>query len=55
MNYLPNTVNTKGGAASSTGQVPDLSGPPTVKRDAFEDILTNVEVPSHSSKVGLIC
>ena len=29
---------------SKTGQVPDLNWPPTVKRDNFEDILTDVEV-----------
>ena len=43
--YLPRTININRGAASRTGQVPDLSGPPTVKRDIFEDILTDAEVP----------
>ena len=44
MSYLPSTVNIDRGAASRTGQVPDLSGPPTIKSDTFEDILTNVDV-----------
>ena len=42
--YLPGTVNTNRGAALKAGQVPDLSGAPTVKRDTLEDILTDVEV-----------
>ena len=42
--YLCGTVNTNRVAVSKTGQVPDLSGPPRVKRDTFKDILTDTEV-----------
>ena len=37
-------VNINRGEESRTGQVPGLSGPPTVERDIFEDILTDAEV-----------
>ena len=40
---LPSTINTVRGAAEWTGQVPDLGGPPIVRRDTFEDILADVE------------
>ena len=33
--YLPSTVNINRGAASKTVQVPDLSGPCTIKRDTL--------------------
>ena len=47
VNYLPSTINVNvhRGAASRAGQVPDLNGPCTIKRDTFEDILTDAEVP----------
>ena len=38
-------VNTNRGAALKTGQVHDLSGPPMVRREAFQDILTDAEDP----------
>ena len=38
-------MNTIREAASKTGQVPDLGRPPIVKRDTFEDILADAEVP----------
>ena len=44
--YLSGTVNTTRGAALKTGQVPNLGGQPTIRRDAFEDILTDAEVPA---------
>ena len=37
-------MNVNRGTASRTSQVPDLSGPPIIKRDTFEDILTDAEV-----------
>ena len=46
VDYLPSTINTDRGEASRTGQVPDLHRPPTIKRVTFEDILTDVEVPT---------
>ena len=36
-------VNTVRGASLRAGQVPDLGRPPIVRRDAFEDILADVE------------
>ena len=41
LDILPGTVNTVRGAG--TGQVPDLDRLLTVRRDTFEDILTDVE------------
>ena len=38
-------MNTIRGAASKTVQVPDLGRPPLLKRDTFEDILADAEVP----------
>ena len=43
MDHLPGKINTVRGAAGRTGQVPDLGRPPTIRRDTFEDILTDVE------------
>ena len=43
--HLPSTANTIRVAASRTGQVPDLGRPPTVKRDTFQDIPVDAEVP----------
>ena len=37
-------MNAVRGAVTRTGQVPDLGRPLTVKRDTFEDILTDAEV-----------
>ena len=45
-NYLPSTININRGAASRVGQVPELNGSPIIKRDTFENILTDVEVPA---------
>ena len=45
IDYLPGTVNINTGTASKTGQVPDLDGPPTIKRDTFKDILADEELP----------
>ena len=45
IDYLTSMVNSNIGLALKTGQVPDLDGPPTIKRDTFEDILTDVEFP----------
>ena len=42
---MPSTMNTVRGAATKTGQVPDLGRPPIVKKGAFEDILTDAQVP----------
>ena len=44
VDILPGTVNTVTGAG--TGQVPDLGRPPTLRRDTFEDILTEAGVPT---------
>ena len=41
--YLSSTVNTTRGAATRTGQVPDLGRPPIVKRVTFEDIIADAE------------
>ena len=38
-------VNVNREAASKTGQITDLSGPPTIKSNIFEDVLANAEVP----------
>ena len=46
MDHLLSTINTVRGTATRTGQVPDLIRPPTVRRDTFEDILADVEVPA---------
>ena len=46
IDYPPSTVNTNRGAATRTGQVPDLDRPSTIKRDTFEDILGDEEVPT---------
>ena len=40
---LPSTVNTVRGTSSRASQVPDLGRPPIVRRDAFEDIMADVE------------
>ena len=45
INHLPGTVNTTRGAASRTGQIPDLGRPLTVKTDTFKDILAYAEDP----------
>ena len=45
VDYLPSTMKVDRGTASRTSQVPSLSGPPTIKRDTCEDILTDAEVP----------
>ena len=50
IDYLPGMVNTKRGAALRTGHVHDLSRPPTVRRETFEDILTDAEVPITSQR-----
>ena len=42
--YLPGTVSINCEATSKTGQLHGLSWPTTVRRDMFEDILTDVEV-----------
>ena len=42
--YLPSTVDINRGAATKMGQIPDLSGPLTIKRDTSKDILTNAGV-----------
>ena len=44
--YLPSTVNTNRGVALKTGQVPDLGGLPIIKRETFQDILADAEVPT---------
>ena len=46
IDQLPSTVNTVRGVATRTGQGPDLDRPLTAKRDTFEDILTDAEVPT---------
>ena len=43
MDILPGTVNTVRQTSSRAGQVPDLDRPPILRRDAFEDILADVE------------
>ena len=43
--YLPGTVNITRGATTRAGQVSHLGRPPIVKRDTFEDILADAEVP----------
>ena len=45
IDHLSSTVNTIRGTASKRGHIPDLGKPPTVKRDTFEDILVDAEVP----------
>ena len=40
---LPGIVNTVRGASSRAGQVPDLYRLPILRRDAFEDILADME------------
>ena len=50
VDFLPGTVNTRKGAALKTGQVPDLDGPPFIKRDTFEDIFAHAEVPTTSQR-----
>ena len=42
--YLLSTLNINRGAAAKTDHVPDLSWPPMVKRDTFEDFPTDAEV-----------
>ena len=54
IDQLPSTMNTFWGAATRTGQVHDLARPLTVRRDTFEDILTDVEIPT-TPEVGLVC
>ena len=44
MNILPGTMNSVRGAGTS--QVTDLGRPPALRRDTFEDILTDAEVPT---------
>ena len=44
--YLPSMVSINRGAAARTGQVPDLSGLPIIKRDTIEDILTDAKDPA---------
>ena len=46
VDILPSTMNNVRGTAIRTGQVPDLGRPPTVRRDTFEDILADTEVPT---------
>ena len=46
VDYLPSTVDINRGAPTKTGQVLDLGRPPTIKRDTFEDILADAEVPT---------
>ena len=55
LDYLPSTVNINRGAASKTSQIPDLNGPPIIKKDTFEDILTDVETLATPKKAGQIC
>ena len=45
VDHQPGTVNIIRGAATRTDQHPDLGRPPIVKRDTFEDILADAEVP----------
>ena len=50
VDILPNTVRGVG-----KGQVPDLGRPPAVRRDTFEDILTDAEVPTtHKGRSSLL-
>ena len=50
VDYLPGTVNTRRGAVLEMDQVPDLDGPPIIKRDIFEDILADAEVPTTAQR-----
>ena len=45
MDHLPSTINNVRGAATKTGQVPNVGRPPIIKKDTFEDILADEEVP----------
>ena len=43
--FLPSTININRRATSKAGQIPDLYGSPINKRDTFQDILTDGQVP----------
>ena len=46
LDYLSITVNINRGAVSKTSQVPDVNGPPIIKKDTFEDILEDAKDPA---------